>query len=69
MIVAGADSQPLQLNKEALRMMQRERQLVVLENTTSSFGDGRMDQVMGMTRAWLVSHMEIPGVQVSSRMF
>jgi len=69
LIVAGADSQALQLNKEALRMMQCERQLVVLENTTSSFGDGRMDQVMGMTQAWLVSHMEIPGVQVSSRMF
>jgi hypothetical protein len=39
------------------------------ENSINAAHDGRMDQVMGMTQAWLVSHMEIPGVQVSSRMF
>jgi len=59
MIVAAMDRQTLQLNREAMGEMSCERQLIVLEGTTSSFGDGRMEQVMGMTRSWFVSHMKM----------
>ncbi|MBS1606552.1 MAG: dienelactone hydrolase family protein [Bacteroidetes bacterium] len=59
MIAAAMDRQALQLNREAMGKMRCERQLIVLEGTTSSFGDGRMEQVMGMTRSWFLSHMKM----------
>jgi len=59
LVVAAMDGQALQLNRDAMKKMKGERQLIVLEGTTSSFGEGRMEQVMGMVRSWFVSHMQM----------
>ncbi|WP_431209552.1 hypothetical protein ACQ86N_25775 [Puia sp. P3] len=59
LIVGSLDNQGLQLNKEAMKIIRSERQLAVLEGTFSSFGDGRMEQVMAMTWSWFASHMKM----------
>jgi len=57
-IVAGLDRQGLQLNRDAMKALRCERELAILEGTTSSFGDGRMEKVMEITRSWLAAHMK-----------
>lgn len=61
LIVGGADPQVLQLNREALELIQAEKKLEVVEGATHLFEEsGALDRVATLARDWFTTHLPAP---------
>lgn len=61
LIVGGADPQVLQLNREALELIQAEKKLEVVEGATHLFEEpGALDRVATLARDWFTTHLAAP---------
>ena len=59
LIVGGRDPQVLELNEEALAMLECEKQLVVVPGATHLFEEpGTLQQVAEHARRWMVEHLD-----------
>jgi putative phosphoribosyl transferase len=61
LIVGGADTQVLALNREALALMRCERALEVVPGATHLFEEpGALEAVVGLARDWFIAHLGGP---------
>jgi putative phosphoribosyl transferase len=65
LIVGGRDPQVLELNEQALAMLECEKQLVVVPGATHLFEEpGTLQQVAEHARRWLVEHFDETGASL-----
>ena len=61
LIVGGADEVVLELNREAMRLLRCERELVVVPGATHLFEEpGALEQVGQLAAAWFLAHLARP---------